>query len=45
MAAHINTKFRGKNSYSQTRELVCFENTKMAQLVYHFPQKNYGSDN
>ena len=44
MAARINTKFRGKrrNLIHKLKKLVCFENTKMARLVYHFPQKMMG---
>ena len=40
-----NLEERGGILFTDFRKLVCFENTKMAQLVYHFPQKNYGSDN
>ena len=43
IAARISTKCRGKRRTPIHRlEKTCFENTKMAQLVYHFSQKNYG---
>ena len=40
-----NLEERGRLLFTDLRKLVCFENTNMARLVYHFPQKNYGSDN
>ena len=43
IAARINTKCRGKRRTLIHRlEKTCFENTKMAQLVYHFTQKIMG---
>ena len=33
---------RGGLLFTDLRKLVCFENTKMAQLVYHFLQKIMG---
>ena len=33
MAVTLIRNLEEKDSYSQTREQVCFENTKMAQLV------------
>ena len=37
-----NVEERGGLLFIDLRKLVCFENTKMAQLVYHFPQKIMG---
>ena len=43
IAARINTKCRGKRRTLIHRlEKTCFENAKMAQLVYHFTQKIMG---
>ena len=43
IAARINTKCRGKRRTLIHRlEKTCFENTKMAQLVYHFTLKIMG---
>ena len=47
IAARINTKCRGRGGllFTDLRKLVCFENTEMAQLVYHLTWKHYGSVN
>ena len=47
IAACINTKCRGRGGllFTDLRKLVCFENTEMAQLVYHLTWKHYGSVN
>ena len=37
-----NVEERGGLLFTDLRKLVCFENTKMAQLVYHFTQKIMG---
>ena len=47
MAACINTKFRGKRKtlIHRLQKTSLFLKHNMARLVYHFPQKNYGSVN
>ena len=40
IAARINREMQRKEG--DLRKLACFENTKMAQLVYHFTQKIMG---
>ena len=41
IAARINTE-RGELFFTDLIKLACFENTKIAQLVYHFTQKIMG---